>query len=125
MRSWKCSLSPFLFTLLLIKTCLVSTALTSVSPRNGSSVSEDDFFAEITKPRDGDTLVTGSAAQVRWKTGRGDGQVMLEVADGRGEMEKFVYVECALPHLYSRYSLGGILSRLHSRVKLVARELRE
>ena len=63
-------------------------------PRNESSASPGGSFAEFTRPRKGDTLVTGSVAEVRWEAGKWDGTVMLEVAEGHSELKNFVYVDC-------------------------------
>ncbi|KAL2112701.1 hypothetical protein VUR80DRAFT_6728 [Thermomyces stellatus] len=62
--------------------------------KNESSASEGGFFAEFTRPREGDTLVTGSVAEVRWETLEWDGAAMLEVAKGDGEAGHFIYVDC-------------------------------
>lgn len=80
---------------------LLHTPLTAAAPRavpRQEREADDDFFAEFTRPRAGDVLVTGSVAEVSWRTGDGGGQVMLEVAEGDPELRHFVYVDCKLPY---------------------------
>lgn len=82
---------------LLVLLLLIHTPLTTAAPRVGprqEPEADDDFFAEFTRPRAGDTLVTGSVAEVSWRTGDGGGHVMLEVAEGDPELRHFVYVDC-------------------------------
>lgn len=85
----------FLFVLLL-HTPLAAAAPRAV-PHQEREADDDDFFAEFTRPRAGDVLVTGSVAEVSWRTGTGEGHVMLEVAEGDPDLRHFVYVDCKLP----------------------------
>lgn len=99
-------LAPLLVAYALLAAAAPTSAPQTHQPRNESSASPGHSLAEFTRPREGDTLVTGSVAKVRWEAQEWDGTVMLEVAEGHSELKNFVYVDCESSFLPSSRTPG-------------------